>query len=69
MQAPSKGHLKKKKKKKHFIYLTETNGGWGEVGEMGEEEAGFLLSREPSAGLEPRTLRAEAEERGLITLA
>ena len=43
-----------------FIYLTErereTVREGTQAGGVGEGEAGFLLSREPVEGLEPRTL-------------
>jgi len=41
-----------------FIYLTErdTVRAGSQAGGVGEGEAGFLLSREPNAGLDPRTL-------------
>ena len=42
---------------KDFIYLTErdTVKEGTQAGGVGEGEAGFLLSREPHAGLDPRT--------------
>jgi len=40
-----------------FIYLTETQQERGhKQGGVGEGKAGFPLSREPDAGLDPRTL-------------
>ena len=41
-----------------FTYLTErdTVREGAQAGAVGEGEAGFLLSREPDAGLDPRTL-------------
>jgi len=43
-----------------FIYLTqrEIARAGTQAGGVGEEEAGFLLSREPDAGLDPRSLRS-----------
>jgi len=43
---------------KDFIYLTErdTTREGTQAGGMGEGEAGFLQSREPDVGLDPRTL-------------
>jgi len=43
------------------VYLTErdTAREGTLAGGVGEGEAGFLLSREPDAGLDPRTLGAE----------
>ena len=41
-----------------FIYLTERSQVGREAGREREEEAGSLLSREPDAGLDPRTLRS-----------
>ena len=40
------------------IYLTEEEHKEWERQAEGEGEAGFLLSREPHAGLNPRTLRS-----------
>jgi len=41
-----------------FIYLTEREiaRAGTQAGGVGEGEAGFLLSREPDVGLDPRTL-------------
>ena len=39
-----------------FIYLTETAREGTQAGGGGEGEAGFLLSREPNSGLNPRIL-------------
>ena len=46
------------KKKKDFIYLfdRERHREGTQAGGVGEREAGFPLSREPNAGLDPRTL-------------
>ena len=41
-----------------FIYLTEREITSRQRGRQREEEAGSLLSREPDAGLDPRTLRS-----------
>jgi len=41
---------------KDFIYLFERERAQAGRGIAGEGEAGFLLSKEPNAGLDPRTL-------------
>ena len=41
-----------------FIYLTDRDHKQAERQAEREEEAGSLLSREPDAGLDPRTLRS-----------
>ena len=48
---------------KDFIYLTEREAAreGTQVGGVGEGEAGFLLSRKPDVGLDPRTLRSHPE--------
>ena len=49
-----------------FIYLTERDHKQAERQAEREEETGSLLSREPDAGLDPRTLiMTRAEGRGL----
>ena len=44
-----------------FIYLTERNQKQAERQAEREEEAGSLPSREPDAGLDPRTLGLQPE--------
>ena len=44
-----------------FIYLTESARGGTQAGEMGEGEAVSQQSREPDAGLDPRTLGSGPE--------
>ena len=41
-----------------FIYLTDRDHRYAGRQREREEEAGSLLSREPDAGLDPRTLRS-----------
>ena len=45
---------------KHFVYLFDREKSQvdGEAGREREREAGSVLSREPDAGLDPRTLRS-----------